>query len=229
VSSANTVALVLAAGRGERLGDKDPKALVPVNGVPLVVHAVRGLLEAGCVRRVVVAAPPSATDRTRSVLSDASLDALVIPGGADRTESVCLALDAALGGSPDAEIVLVHDMARAFTPPALVHTVVAAVVAGSPAVVPALTVADTVKRVNADEVVTQTVDRADLLAVQTPQAFRTDVVRRCYAAAAGPATAVELAERIGVAVTTVPGHPRAMKITTPFDLSVAEALFGTPS
>ncbi|OLF09215.1 IspD/TarI family cytidylyltransferase [Actinophytocola xanthii] len=228
-SSANTVALVPAAGRGELLGDKGPEALVPVNGVPLVVHAVRGLLQAGCVRRVVVAAPPSATEHTRSVLSEASLDALVVPGGADRTESVCLALEAALGESPELEIVLVHDVVRALTPPALVRGVVDAVAAGAPAVVPVLPVADTVKRVDAHGVVTATVDRANLLTVQTPQGFRADVLRRCYASSAGPGTAVERAERLGLAVTTVPGHPRAMKITTPFDLTVAEALFGTPS
>ncbi|MCT2582576.1 2-C-methyl-D-erythritol 4-phosphate cytidylyltransferase [Actinophytocola gossypii] len=223
----SAVALVPAAGRGERLGDKGPKALVPVHGVPLVVRAVRGLLSAGCVRRVVVAAPATALDTMRTVLADAGADALVVPGGADRTESVRLALDAALGESRDVEIVLVHDAARAFTPPELVRAVVAEVAGGSPAVVPVLPVADTVKRVDADGVVTGTVDRADLRAVQTPQGFQVDVLRRCYAAAAGQATDdAGLAERIGVPVSTVPGHPAAMKITTPFDLHVAEALFG---
>ncbi|HEX2131653.1 MAG TPA: 2-C-methyl-D-erythritol 4-phosphate cytidylyltransferase [Actinophytocola sp.] len=223
----SAVALVPAAGRGERLGDKGPKALVPVHGVPLVVHAVRGLLSAGCVRRVVVAAPSSSVDIMRGVLAEAGADALVVPGGADRTESVRLALDAALGESPDVEIVLVHDAARAFTPPELVRAVVAEVAGGAPAVVPALPVADTVKRVDPDGVVTATVDRADLRAVQTPQGFQVDVLRRCYAAECGQATDdAGLAERVGVPVSTVPGHPAAMKITTPFDLQVARALFG---
>lgn len=164
----------------------------------------------------------------RSVLADDGLDALVVPGGADRTESVRLALAAALDESPESSIVLVHDAARAFTPPDLVRAVVAAVAAGAPAVVPALPVVDTVKRVDADGVVTGTVDRAELRAVQTPQGFQVDVLRRCHAAAGGQATDdAGLAERIGVPVSTVPGHAAAMKITTPFDLAVAEALYET--
>lgn len=198
---------------------------MPVHGVPLVVHAVRGLLNAGCVRRVVVAAPLSHVDTMASVLAGAGAAALVVPGGADRTESVRLALAAALGESPDISIVLVHDAARAFTPPELISAVTDAVAAGAPAVVPVLPVADTVKRVDEKEIVTETVDRADLRAVQTPQGFALDVLRRAYAAADSHTDDAGLVERIGVPVSTVPGHPAAMKITTPFDLAVAEAVF----
>ncbi len=198
---------------------------MPVHGVPLVVHAVRGLLNAGCVRRVVVAAPLSHVDTMRSVLADAGVAALVVPGGADRTESVRLALAAALGESPDVSVVLVHDAARAFTPAELIRAVTAAVAAGAPAVVPVLPVADTVKRVDANEIVTETVSRADLRTVQTPQGFALDVLQRSYdAAAAAHTDDAGLVERMGVAVSTVPGHPAAMKITTPFDLAVAEAV-----
>ena len=161
----------------------------------------------------------------RSVLADAGTDALVVPGGADRTESVRLALAAALGESPDISIVLVHDAARAFTPPELIRAVTAAVASGAPAVVPVLPVADTVKRVDAHEIVTETVDRADLRAVQTPQGFALDVLRRAYEHAADSHTDdAGLVERIGVPVSTVPGHPAALKITSPFDLVVAEAV-----
>jgi 2-C-methyl-D-erythritol 4-phosphate cytidylyltransferase len=178
------------------------------------------------VRRVVVAAPLSHVDIMRSALADAGAEALVVAGGADRTESVRLALAAALGESPDVSIVLVHDAARAFTPPELIRAVTAAVAAGAPAVVPTLPVADTVKRVDANEIVTETVSRADLRAVQTPQGFALDVLQRSYAAAdAAHTDDAGLAERIGVPVSTVPGHPAAMKITTPFDLAVAEAVF----
>jgi 2-C-methyl-D-erythritol 4-phosphate cytidylyltransferase len=190
---------------------------VPVNGVPLVAHAVRGLLSAGCVRRVVVAAPSPAVDAVRTALADAGLDAIVVPGGLDRTESVRRALDAALGESPATAAVLVHDVARAFTPPELIRAVAAEVAAGASAVVPVLPVTDTVKRVDASETVTATVDRTDLRVVQGPQGFAVDVLRRC----AG------VVDRAGEPVSTVPGHPAAMKITTPFDLTVAEALFGT--
>jgi 2-C-methyl-D-erythritol 4-phosphate cytidylyltransferase len=179
------------------------------------------------VRRVVVAAPLSHVDIMRSVLADAGAEALVVAGGADRTESVRLALAGALGESPDTSIVLVHDAARAFTPPELIRAVTAAVAAGAPAVVPVLPVADTVKRVDANEFVIETVSRADLRTVQTPQGFALDVLQRSYAAAAAAHTDdAGLAERIGVPVSTVPGHPAAMKITTPFDLAVAEAVLG---
>jgi 2-C-methyl-D-erythritol 4-phosphate cytidylyltransferase len=161
----------------------------------------------------------------RSALADAGTDALVVPGGADRTESVRLALAAALGESPDISIVLVHDAARAFTPPELIRAVTAAVASGAPAVVPVLPVADTVKRVDAHEIVTETVDRADLRAVQTPQGFSLDVLRRAYEHATDSHTDdAGLVERIGVPVSTVPGHPAALKITSPFDLVVAEAV-----
>jgi 2-C-methyl-D-erythritol 4-phosphate cytidylyltransferase len=179
------------------------------------------------VRRVVVAAPLSHVDSMRSALADGGADALVVTGGGDRTESVRLALDAALGESPDYSIVLVHDAARAFTPPELIRSVTGAVAAGAPAVVPVLPVADTVKRVDATETVTETVDRADLRAVQTPQGFAVDVLRRAYDAATdGHTDDAGLVERIGVPVSTVPGHPAALKITTPFDLAIAEAVLG---
>jgi 2-C-methyl-D-erythritol 4-phosphate cytidylyltransferase len=187
---------------------------VPVNGVPLVVHAVRGLLSAGCVRRVVVAAPPSAVEDVRAALTGAGLEAIVVPGGVDRTESVRRALDAALGESPGTGAVLVQDVARAFTPPELIRAVAAEVAAGVPSVVPVLPVTDTVKRVDVNETVTATVDRTDLRVVQGPQGFTVDVLR---------------AGGVPDPVSTVPGHPAAMKITTPFDLTVAEALFGAPS
>jgi 2-C-methyl-D-erythritol 4-phosphate cytidylyltransferase len=180
------------------------------------------------VRRVVVAAPPSHVDTTRAALTGAGLDVLVVAGGADRTESVRLALAAALDESPDYSVVLVHDAARAFTPAEQIRAVTAAVAAGAPAVVPVLPVADTVKRVDAVEVVTETVDRSDLRAVQTPQGFALDVLRKAYAAAGSAASHTDdagLVERIGIPVSTVPGSPAAMKITTAFDLAVAEAVF----
>lgn len=214
-----------AAGRGERLGAGRPKALIAVGGLPLVVHAVRGLLESGCVQRIVVAAPVSDVDTIAAALAAADADALVVPGGADRTESVRLALDAALDAIPDMSIVLVHDAARAFTPPEVVRAVVAKVAAGAPAVVPVLPVTDTVKRVDSDGVVVDTPSRDDLRVVQTPQGFQVDVLRKAHAEAGRRSTDdAGLVERLGVAVHTVPGHPAAMKITTPFDQLIAEAV-----
>jgi 2-C-methyl-D-erythritol 4-phosphate cytidylyltransferase len=225
----SVVALVPAAGRGERLGASVPKALVPVRGVPLLVHAVRGLLaargrgSAGCVQRVVVAAPVSDVDTVRNALVAAGLTALVVAGGPSRTESVRLALAAA----DDATVVLVHDAARAFTPPEIIYNVVSAVSAGAPAVIPVLPVADTVKRVNASGMVVGTPDRSELRVVQTPQGFAADVLRRAYASYPDDSTTDDagLVERLGVPITTIPGHPFAMKITTSFDLALAETMF----
>lgn len=221
----SVVALVPAAGRGERLGAGMPKALVSVRGEPLLVHAVRGLLAAGCVRRVVVAAPVADVDTMTRALASAGADALVVPGGSSRTHSVRLALRAAQADVPDATVVLVHDAARAFTPAELVRAVVARVRAGADAVIPVLPVADTIKRVS-DGLVAATPDRADLRVVQTPQGFRAEVLARAYAAYPDDSTTDDagLVERLGVPVHTVPGHPHAMKITTPFDLAVAEAV-----
>jgi 2-C-methyl-D-erythritol 4-phosphate cytidylyltransferase len=222
----SVVALVPAAGRGERLGSSVPKALVPVRGESLLVHAVRGLLSAGCVRRVVVAAPVSDVSTATSVLSAAGVDALVVPGGTTRTHSVRLALRAAVADVTDASVVLVHDAARAFTPHSVISAVVEAVLGGAPAVVPVLPVTDTIKRVDSAGVVVATPDRADLRIVQTPQGFQLDVLCRAYEAYPDDATTDDagLVERLGVPITTVPGHANAMKVTTPFDLAVAEAV-----
>ncbi|UVS76709.1 2-C-methyl-D-erythritol 4-phosphate cytidylyltransferase [Actinokineospora sp. UTMC 2448] len=216
----SAVALVPAAGRGERLGYGMPKALVPVRGVPLLVHAVRGLLDAGRVRHVVVAAPPDDVDAVSALVDGLPVD--VVPGGADRTASVGAALRHAVAAFPDVRIVLVHDAARAFTPPEVVARVVDAVAAGSEAVVPVLPVTDTVKRVDADGVVLDTPDRSALRVVQTPQGFAVDTLVRAHGSGVSATDDAGLVEKLGVPVATVAGHPSAMKVTTPHDLAVAE-------
>ncbi|MBB5956643.1 2-C-methyl-D-erythritol 4-phosphate cytidylyltransferase [Saccharothrix tamanrassetensis] len=221
------VALVPAAGRGERLGYGMPKALVPVDGVPLLVRAVRGLFQAGCVRHVVIAAPPSDVDIVNTVTAPsapAGGAVHVLAGGAERSDSVRLALEYALRELPGTTIVLVHDAARPFTPPSVVNAVVDAVAAGHPAVIPVLPVADTIKEVDAAGTVVATPDRATLRVVQTPQGFDARVLLRAHEAGLHATDDAGLVERLGVRVATVPGHQNAMKITTPFDLAVAEAL-----
>ncbi|ACU34332.1 2-C-methyl-D-erythritol 4-phosphate cytidylyltransferase [Actinosynnema mirum] len=221
------VALVPAAGRGERLGFGMPKALVPVGGVPLLVRAIRGLFESGRVRHVVVAAPPSDVDQVRTVtapLAPAGGAVHVLAGGAERSDSVRLALEHALAEVPDVRVVLVHDAARAFTPPTVVRDVVDAVLAGHPAVIPVLPVADTVKRVDTKGVVVDTPDRSLLRVVQTPQGFDAATLRAAHESGLHATDDAGLVERLGVPVVTVTGHQDAMKVTTPFDLAVAEAL-----
>lgn len=226
----SVVALVPAAGRGERLGMNVAKAFAPIAGKPLLWHAVRGVLRSGCVDAVVVAAPAVDLDRARETLAEFGEQVLVVPGGATRVDSVRLALDRSADLVPDAAVVLVHDAARAFTPPGVFQAVVAAVRAGCGAVVPALPLVDTVKQVDGVGRVTATIDRSTLRSVQTPQGFSPDVLRRAHASPATgvPATGVTddagLVEALGGTVHVVPGDPAALKITTPFDLAVAEVL-----
>ncbi|MCW2726677.1 MAG: 2-C-methyl-D-erythritol 4-phosphate cytidylyltransferase [Frankiales bacterium] len=211
--------LVPAAGRGERLGPGAPKALRELAGETLLVHAVRGLRGAPSVGPIVVAAPPSEVGQVEQLL--AAYDVTVVRGGPERQDSVRLAL-AVLG--PDVDLVLVHDAARALTPPAVVEAVVAALRAGADAVVPVLPVTDTVKRVDGDRV-RVTVDRSDLRVAQTPQGFRREVLAAAHAQA-GPAATDDaaLVERLGLTVDTVPGSEEAFKVTRPFDLLMAEAV-----
>jgi 2-C-methyl-D-erythritol 4-phosphate cytidylyltransferase len=222
--------LVPAAGQGLRLGPGGPKALRPLAGEPLLVHAVRRVSAAPAVGLVVVAAPPGEAPAVATMLRPhvaAGVELRVVDGGASRQASVALALAAVGEGYP---VVLVHDAARALAPPALVERVAAAVRAGHGAVIPVLPVVDTVKQVDADGRVLATVDRSGLRAVQTPQGFHREVLVAAHAAAVDDLTDdAGLAEKIGVPVVTVAGEEAAMKITRPFDLAVAELLLSGPT
>ena len=210
-----TAAIVPAAGRGERLGPGLPKALRALGGAPLVV----------------VASPVDEVAEVRALLTGhhAGAELVVVAGGDSRQESVRLAL-AALPA--DVDVVLVHDAARPLTPVELIDAVAAAVGDGADAVVPALPIADTVKRVEG-EIVVETVDRTSLRAVQTPQGFRRSVLDAAHRAAAGigtvdgPAESTDdagLIEHLGGTVQVIPGAEDAFKVTHPLDLVLAEAV-----
>ncbi|BCO33990.1 2-C-methyl-D-erythritol 4-phosphate cytidylyltransferase [Mycobacterium heckeshornense] len=213
------VAVVPAAGAGARLAAGIPKAFFHLDGRTLVERAVVGLLDSGVVDRAVVAVPPDRTDQAKLILGHL---ATVVAGGANRSQSVSLALAAA--GEPD--FVLVHDAARALTPPELVVRVVEALRAGHPAVVPALPVPDTIKAVDADGVVLGTPERAGLRAVQTPQGFATELLLRAYQRAEGGdfTDDASVVEHVGAQVRVVDGDPLAFKITTALDLVLAKAI-----
>ncbi|MFF3852022.1 2-C-methyl-D-erythritol 4-phosphate cytidylyltransferase [Micromonospora sp. NPDC002575] len=213
--------LVPAAGAGVRLGPGAPKALRPLAGEPLLVHAVRRIAAAASVHTIVVAAPAADVDAVRDLLAPVA-PVTVVPGGAERQASVAAALAAVPAGP---EIILVHDAARALTPPDLVESVAAAVRSGHDAVIPVLPVVDTIKEVGPGEVVLGTVDRSALRAVQTPQGFRRAVLTAAHAAAGDPLTDdAGLVEKQGVPVVCVPGSEHALKVTRPFDLALAEHL-----
>lgn len=225
-ATGRTAALVPAAGRGERLGPGAPKALRPLGGIPMLVHAVRALAASRAVDLVVVAAPEDAVDSVAGMLAEQDFpsDVLVVTGGETRQDSVARAL---LTLPDDVDVVLVHDAARPLVPEELVSSVVSAVRAGHPAVVPGLRVVDTVKEVDLDSTVVRTVDREPLRAIQTPQGFTRSLLQRAHAAADLDEVATDdagLVERLGEPVHVVPGHEEAFKVTRPFDVVMAEAV-----
>ncbi|KOV32663.1 MULTISPECIES: 2-C-methyl-D-erythritol 4-phosphate cytidylyltransferase [Streptomycetaceae] len=239
-TGAIAAAVVPAAGRGERLGPGAPKALRDLGGVPLLVHAVRALTRSRAVGLVVVAAPADGVAEVVALLDSHGLegkDIRVVAGGDTRQESVRLGLAAI---PAEVGIVLVHDAARPLVPVEVVDAVASAVRAGAEAVVPAVPLADTVKRVEpvrgGPEPVLDTPDRATLRAVQTPQGFRRDTLAEVHAKALAEESAgaegglppvtddAGLVERFGGRVVVVPGHEEAFKVTRPLDLVLAEAV-----
>ena len=242
--SRRVIALVAAAGQGTRLGAPIPKAYVELDGVPLLARSVRLLLDSGRVDEVIVLVSPDMQDTAARVLADAQLaDAPVrlVHGGGERADSVWAGLRAAAAdaastaasASADASnqdaIVLVHDAARALTPPDMVARIVDRVAAGASAVIPVLPVADTIKEVDGDTVLA-TPDRSRLRAVQTPQGFDLATlicVNEAYFASSQDFIATDdasLMEWFGATVVTVPGDAMAFKITTPLDLTLARAV-----
>jgi 2-C-methyl-D-erythritol 4-phosphate cytidylyltransferase len=220
--------VVVAAGAGSRYGADVPKAFVPLQGRTLLARAVEGASGCPGLSCLVVVAPAghlSEAERETSAYATGpgGLPVRVVPGGAERPDSVAAGL-AALPA--DVDVVLVHDAARALTPSTLFASVAAAVVSGAPAVVPGLPVVDTIKEVDASGTVVATPPRAALRAVQTPQGFRRDVLERAHAAA-GPHPVTDdaaLVEALGIPVLVIPGDSRAHKITTPDDLDRAMVL-----
>jgi 2-C-methyl-D-erythritol 4-phosphate cytidylyltransferase len=232
-------AIVPAAGRGERLGPGQPKALRTLDGVPMLVYAVQALARARLVELVVVAAPLTGVAEVEALLASHDIGApvLVVAGGKHRQDSVARALEAL---PPEVDVVLVHDAARPLAPSELVDAVASAVLAGHGAVVPGLAMTDTVKRValsntgpntgpdddeQAPEQVLETVPRSDLRCIQTPQGFDRAVLTKAHAAAEDTATDdAGLVERLGLPVVVVAGSADAFKITRPIDLLIAEAV-----
>jgi 2-C-methyl-D-erythritol 4-phosphate cytidylyltransferase len=210
---------VVAAGRGERLGDERPKAFARLAGRVLLAESVERLDASPWVDAIVVVAPPEWEEAVIVLAEElaAGKVAASVTGGATRAESV----RAGLAEVPDeADVILVHDAARPLVTDALVERLIRALGEGYDGAIPALPVVDTVKRVR-DGVVVETLPRAELVAVQTPQAFVAPVLR---AAAAGEGTdCASLVEAAGGRVRVVEGDPRLLKITTPDDLALVES------
>ena len=204
-----TVAIVVAAGQGSRFGA--PKQFLAVGDQRLVDRAV-AVAGAAC-DEVVVVLPEG------RVWDDAPV-AAAVAGGRNRSESVRAGLAAV---APDAEIAVVHDAARPLATPELFELVIDAVRAGADAAVPALPIADTLKRVDGDQVI-GTVERDGLVAVQTPQAFLVAALRAAHGDDADATDDAALVEAAGGTVVVVAGDPRNLKVTNVADVAVVEAL-----
>jgi 2-C-methyl-D-erythritol 4-phosphate cytidylyltransferase len=219
-----TRAILVAAGRGERMGGGVPKAFLPLAGVPMLVHSARALDAAASVSALAVVVPADRIDEARAMLRGLQKPVTVVAGGERRQDSVRRGLDAVPGDFDG--VVLVHDAARPLVDVALID-LVAAVAGRAGAAIPVLPVADTIKRIE-DGIVRATVDRAALSAAQTPQGFDIAVLREAYDVAerdGTPLTDEAMAvEHIGRPVRAVPGSARNRKITTPDDLAWAEDL-----
>lgn len=225
----STVAIiVVAAGSGTRLGAAEPKALVAVGGQTILEHALANVFEMTDAAQVVVVAPSARIDDVRALAARVAGPAIdhvtVVAGGDTRQQSVTAGL-AVL--EPTVEVVLVHDSARAFTPAGQFEAVVAAVRATGGGIVPGLAVADTIKQLDWTGAVERTVDRSQLVAVQTPQGFPRAGLLAAYEKATEDFTDdAAVFAAAGLPVTVVDGDPLAFKITTPWDLRRAESILG---
>lgn len=216
-------AILLAAGRGERLGGDRPKALLEVGGLTLLDRAIRTVDATPEIEGFLVAAPPGHEEEMEAVGVGSIRFLGVVSGGPSRQDSVRLALEAL---PPEFDAVACHDVARPFASPRLFSAVIGALERAD-GVIPVVPVADTVKRVAGGWAV-ETVPREDLALTQTPQAFLREALQRAHEAAeADGAVATDdaaLLERAGMRVAVVAGEPENMKVTVPEDLERAEAL-----
>jgi len=209
------LALIVAAGRGERLGADRPKALVELAGRPMLHWSIDALEQSGLVERIVVALPPGAP---------APEGVVAVLGGGSRSDSVRRALAGAGAGDP----VIVHDAARPLLTSALVRDTLAALEsdADAAAAIAAAPVADTIKRVDEHGAVVETLERRRLWAVQTPQVFRRAALERALDVSdellASATDDAWLVERAGGRVIVVHSESQNIKVTSPHDLATAE-------
>ena len=221
-------ALIVAAGRGERLGASGPKAFVPLAGIPMVGWSLRAFRASPQITTIVVAVPPG-WEPANQAESELFEGLVICEGGAERSISVRNALDASVAGD-DSEAVVVHDAARPLVTPELIERMVASVApdGACEAAVAAALVTDTIRVVDANGNAVATPDRATLRAVQTPQAFRRGTLARALALGEAQLAAATddagLVEALGVNVKLIEAPAENFKVTNPTDIRLAELL-----
>jgi 2-C-methyl-D-erythritol 4-phosphate cytidylyltransferase len=213
-------AVIVAAGRGERLGLDRPKAFAKLGGRPLLAESLQRLDASDWIESIVVAAPPDWEEPVILLAEELSCGKLVaaVPGGESRSASVRAGLAEV---EDDAAVVLVHDAARPLIPEEVVDRLLTALNEGWDGAVPALPIRDTVKRVDGGRI-TATVDREELVIAQTPQAFVWPALRDAAAGAGDATDCAAWVEGRGGRVKVIPGDPRLLKITDQADLELVE-------
>jgi 2-C-methyl-D-erythritol 4-phosphate cytidylyltransferase/2-C-methyl-D-erythritol 2,4-cyclodiphosphate synthase len=215
-------ALIAAGGRGLRFGASQPKQFLSLGGRSILEHTVDVFRNCDVIDDLVVALPAELAEEPPPSLLVSHKPVEVVAGGARRRDSVAHAFARVIDR---ADIVVIHDAARPFvTEDTIRRTVLAAAETG--AAIAAIAAQDTVKRASASGVVTATLPREEIYLAQTPQAFRTSVLKDALAVGGDATDEAMLAERAGHVVQIVEGDPRNLKITTPADLAMAERLFG---
>ncbi len=219
-----TAAILLAAGSSARMDGED-KLWADLGGEPLIAHSLRTLASLDAVGLLVLVAPAERHSMLRSLAGEVPVELRTAEGGARRQDSVA----AGIAAAPDAAWYLIHDGARPLLTTAVAGRVLAAARQHG-AALSAVAIADTLKRVDGEGRVLDTVDRSTLRAVQTPQAFAGELLRRAHAESSAAQDAVDatddamLVERLGEPVYAVEGDARNLKVTTPADLALARAL-----
>ena len=214
--------VLVAAGEGRRLGSDRPKAFIALGGRPLLAESLERLERSDWIDAIVVVAPPGWEEPAILLAEELVVSKVgaVVTGGATRAESVRAGL-AEVGS--DAVVIVVHDAARPLVDDAVVGRVLEPLSDGWDGVVPGLSIPDTVKRVS-DGVVTGTIDRSDLVTVQTPQAFPAQILQAAYAGdLTGATDCASLVESSGGRIRVVEGDLRLLKVTTPDDLERVES------
>lgn len=218
-------ALIVAAGRGERAGRGVPKQYRVLAGRPVLTWSVEAFAAAGVSPILAVIAPEHAPAFETTTRGGPAVRA--VSGGATRTASVRAGLDALAADAP--EIVLIHDAARPGLSPTLIAALLGAIMAGADGAAPALPLADSLRRVDHARRVIGEADRAGLMQVQTPQAFRYDKIRAAYQALApeaGPSDDIAVAHAAGLDVRLIAGDPALLKLTFAEDADLLERLLG---